>query len=99
DAKSQALTTYQAADGYSPSNAVVYAGIPTTWTVQSKTVTTCASTIVIPAWNTGASLKLGPNIFNLPAMPAGATVRYTCAMGMYSGSITAVAAPAASPTK
>lgn len=92
DGTSQLLTTYQAADGYSPSNAVIYAGIPTVWTVESKTVTTCAATMVIPAWNTGATLKLGPNTFNLPALKAG-TIRYTCAMGMYSGTITVVDRP------
>lgn len=88
----QLLTTYQGADGYSPGNAVIYAGIPTDWTIQSSTVTTCAATLVVPAWGTGAQLKLGPNVFNLPALPAG-VIRYTCAMGMYSGSITVVDAP------
>ncbi len=92
----QLLTTYQDADGYSPSNVAIYANVPTTWTIDSSTVSTCAATMVIPAWNTGASLKLGPNTLNLPAMPAGTTVRYTCAMGMYSGTITVVDRPAAS---
>lgn len=89
----QLLTTYQEADGYVPQNATIYAGIPTEWTIQSKTVTTCAATIVIPAWNTGTRLQLGPNKLSLPALPAG-VVHYTCAMGMYSGSITVVDPPA-----
>ncbi|HYL41543.1 MAG TPA: sulfite exporter TauE/SafE family protein [Candidatus Binatus sp.] len=93
DGTAQLLTTYQGADGYRPSNAVIYAGIPTTWTVESSTVTTCAATIVIPAFGTGANLKLGPNVFSLPALKPG-TIRYTCAMGMYSGSITVLDRPA-----
>ncbi len=89
----QLLTTYQVADGYSPANVAIYAGLPTVWTVISKTVTSCAATMVFPSWNTGANLKLGPNTLNLPALPPG-VIRYTCAMGMYSGTITVVNGPA-----
>jgi len=92
----QLLTTYQDPGGYRPGNAVIYAGIPTEWTIQSNSVTTCAAALVIPAWDTGANLKLGPNKFNLPALPAG-VIRYTCAMGMYSGSITVIDRPAPTP--
>jgi sulfite exporter TauE/SafE/copper chaperone CopZ len=92
----QLLTTYQDAEGYSPANAVIYAGIPTDWTIESSTVTTCAATLVIPAWDTGTQLKLGPNKFRLPALPAG-VIRYSCAMGMYSGAITVVDRPAPTP--
>ena len=93
----QLLTTYQKADGYSPRNVTIYAGIPTEWTVQSSSVTTCAATLVIPAWNTGAQLRLGPNTLRLPALPAG-RLRYTCAMGMYSGAITIVDPPPIEPS-
>jgi uncharacterized protein len=91
----QLLTTYQNADGYSPANVAIYANVPTTWTIESSTVSTCAATMVIPAWNTGAQLKLGRNELQLPALPVG-VVHYTCAMGMYSGTITVVDHPAAS---
>lgn len=90
----QLLTTYQGAEGYSPSNVTIYAGIPTEWTIESSTVTTCAATMVVPAWGTGANLKLGPNVFDLPALQPG-VIHYTCAMGMYSGSITVIEKPAA----
>jgi len=92
DAGTQVLTTYQDAEGYSPANATIYAGIPTEWTIQSSTVSTCAATLVIPAWNTGTQLQLGPNKLSLPALPVG-VVHYTCSMGMYSGSITVVDRP------
>ena len=89
----QLLTTYQGAEGYSPASVTIYAGIPTEWTIQSSTVDTCAASLVIPAWNTGAQLRLGPNKFSLPALPVG-VIHYTCSMGMYSGSISVVDAPA-----
>jgi len=92
----QLLTTYQLADGYSPSNVTIYAGIPTVWTIESKTVTSCAASLVIPAWDAGVRLKLGPNKLQLPALDAG-VVHYSCAMGMYSGSITVIDRPAGTP--
>lgn len=88
----QLLTTYQEANGYSPRNVTIYAGIPTMWTIESKTVTTCAASLVIPSWDFGTQLRLGPNTLKLAALPAG-VIRYSCAMGMYSGSITVVDPP------
>ena len=93
DGSSQALTTNQDADGYSPRNVTIAAGIPTAWTIESSTTASCAATLVIPAWNTGANLKLGPNILSLPALDPG-VVHYSCAMGMYSGTITVIERPA-----
>ena len=91
-AGTQLLTTYQDADGYSPANATIYAGVPTEWTIESSTVDSCAASLVIPAWQTGAQLHVGANKLSLPALPAG-VVHYTCSMGMYSGSITVVDRP------
>ena len=89
----QAITTYQDADGYSPDNIVIYAGYPTTWTIQSSTTATCAASLFAPALDIRARLEKGANTFNLPALRAG-TIHYTCAMGMYGGRITVVDAPA-----
>ena len=47
---SQALHTYQDLDGYRPGNVAIYAGIPTTWTIESSNAASCASLIRIPAW-------------------------------------------------
>jgi sulfite exporter TauE/SafE/copper chaperone CopZ len=89
----QLLTTYQEADGYSPENVTIYAGIPTVWTIESKTVTTCAAALTIPSWDFGTQLRLGQNKLSLKALPAG-VIHYSCAMGMYSGSITVIDPPA-----
>ena len=90
----QAITTYQDADGYSPANIVIYAGYPTTWTIQSSTTATCAASLWAPGVDIRARLEKGVNTFELPPMEAG-TLNYTCAMGMYAGRITIVDPPAA----
>ena len=89
----QTFTTYQDADGYSPADIVVYAGYPTTWTIQSSTTATCAASLLAPDLDIRAQLEKGANTFTLPALRAG-TIDYTCAMGMYGGRITVVDAPA-----
>jgi sulfite exporter TauE/SafE len=87
------FTTYQNADGYAPSNVVIYAGYPVEWTVQSTNTSTCAASIFAPGVDIRAQLSKGPNTFKLPALPAG-VLRYTCAMGMYAAQITVVPKPA-----
>jgi sulfite exporter TauE/SafE/plastocyanin domain-containing protein/copper chaperone CopZ len=89
----QAITTFQDAGGYSPENIVIYAGYPTRWTVRSSNVNTCAASLWAPDVDIRARLEKGDNTFELPALKAG-TLNYSCAMGMYSGKITVVDAPA-----
>jgi sulfite exporter TauE/SafE/copper chaperone CopZ len=88
----QALTTFQDAEGYSPPNVSIYAGTPTTWTVQSSTTSTCAALLVVPTLGIQVRLHEGPNTIDLPALPAG-TLAYSCGMGMYGGQITIVSPP------
>ena len=88
----QALTTYQHATGYEPANATIYAGIPTTWTIESSTVRTCAAFFVVPDLGIQMIFEEGPNTIELPALPAG-TLAYSCSMGMYGGQITIVDPP------
>lgn len=89
----QSITTYQDANGYRPSNVTIYAGYPTRWTIQSSSTSTCAASLFAPAVDVRVRLEKGPNLINLPALPAG-ILNYTCAMGMYGGRITVVARPA-----
>ena len=88
----QTLHTYQDVDGYSPSNVTIYAGIPTTWTIESLNGQTCATFLRIPDLDAAVTLRKGPNVLDLPAMKAG-TLSYTCSMGMYGGTITIVDPP------
>ena len=89
----QTLHTYQDLNGYRPGNVAIYAGIPTTWTIESTNAASCASLIRIPSLGMGGLLHKGLNTVELPALPAG-TLSYTCSMGMYSGQITIVEPPA-----
>jgi sulfite exporter TauE/SafE/copper chaperone CopZ len=89
----QTLTTYQNVDGYSPTNVSIYAGIPTRWTIQSTSTSSCAASLVVPSLGMSVRrLHAGVNTIDLPALPAG-TLSYSCAMGMYGGLITVVDPP------
>ena len=92
----QSITTYQEIDGYAPANVVIYAGYPTRWTVESSTTASCAASLWVPSVDIRARLVEGPNTFELPPLEAG-SLRYTCAMGMYDGTITIVDPPADAP--
>lgn len=89
----QHLTTYQDLDGYRPGNVAIYAGIPTTWTIESTNAASCASSLVVPQLGIRVLLSTGPNVIQLPALQPG-RLAYSCSMGMYGGSITVVDAPA-----
>jgi len=88
----QALTTFQDASGYSPENVSIYAGIPTRWTIESTTTSTCAVLLAVPRLGIQVRLHQGPNTIDLPALPPG-TLAYSCSMGMYGGRITIVERP------
>jgi sulfite exporter TauE/SafE/copper chaperone CopZ len=90
----QTLHTYQDLGGYRPENVTIYAGIPTTWTIESTNTASCASFIRIPSLGLAGALRKGPNTIELPPLDAG-TLSYTCSMGMYSARITIVEPPAA----
>jgi sulfite exporter TauE/SafE/copper chaperone CopZ len=90
----QTLTTYQDVGGYRPGNVSIYAGIPTRWTIESSSTASCAASLVVPGLGmTVRRLHKGANTIDLPALDAG-TISYSCAMGMYGGSITIVDRPA-----
>ena len=89
----QTLRTYQDINGYRPGNIAIYAGIATTWTIESTNASSCASLIRIPALGIGGLLHKGLNTVELPPLPVG-TLSYTCSMGMYGGRITIVDPPA-----
>ena len=93
----QDLRTYQEVDGYLPANAVIAAGIPTRWTIESASSRSCAAFLVVPDLGIEVTLQKGDNVIELPAMNPG-TLAYTCSMGMYGGTITVVDAEAGSPS-
>jgi len=93
----QSLTTIQRASGYEPREAAIYANVPTRWTIESRSSSSCAQFLVLPSLGISVRLRPGPNTIELPAMAAG-RLNYSCAMGMFSGRITIVNAPPPSPS-
>jgi len=95
-ATDQTIKTTQDGDGYHPGEAVIYAGRPTHWVMTSTAPFTCASAVTSQDLGKEFSLKLGPNVVELPKLSAG-TYNFTCGMGMYSGRIVVIEPPAAAP--
>lgn len=87
----QVVSTTQVANGYEPADATVYVGQPVRWEVDS-TALSCAATVYAPDLDIEAPLQPGVNVFEFTPEDVG-TLRYTCFMGMYSGSIRVVEEP------
>ena len=86
----QELRTWQDVAGYGPADATIVAGVPTRWTIESKSSLSCAVAMVVPDLGIQRYLEPGDgNVIDLPALEAG-RLDYTCSMGMYWGSITIV---------
>lgn len=87
----QRITITATEGGYSPSLARARAGIPTSLTVRTNGVFGCTRAFVIPSTGLQAYLpETGDSVFDLGELEAG-RLRFTCAMGMYSGAIEVVA--------
>ncbi len=82
----QELRTYQDDGGYGPADARIASGVPTRWTIESRSSGSCAVYVVVPSLDIQVVLQPGDNVIDLPALKAG-TLDYTCGMGMYWGSI------------
>ncbi len=89
----QTVTMTQLADAYSPADTTVYAGIPIRWVIESEAPYTCAAFLRVPDLGVRADLTLGTNTVDLPALDEG-TTPFSCSMGMYSGTLTAISPPA-----
>ena len=88
----QTVTMTQGSRGYTPADSVVYAGLPIRWVITSDSGFSCAAYLRDGSgWK--ADLVTGVNTLERPAMESGRW-DFTCVMGMYSGSITAIDPPA-----
>jgi sulfite exporter TauE/SafE/plastocyanin domain-containing protein/copper chaperone CopZ len=93
----QELRTWQDVGGYGPADATIYAGIPTRWTIESRSSATCAAFLVVPDLDIQRYLvEEDENVIELPALEAG-RLDYMCSMGMYWGSISIVDRPSDGP--
>ena len=85
----QIVKMTQKADGYFPNKFTIKKGVPVKWIITSESQYSCASSIVSQGLGIRSSLKLGENIFEFTANKIG-TIRFTCSMGMYTGSFNVV---------
>lgn len=89
----QVLHTTQVATGYEPASAAVYVDREVRWVIDSQALS-CATSIHAPQIGISQLLDLGENVFTFTPTEVG-TITYTCAMGMYSGTIEVLPAPTA----
>ena len=93
DGDVQVLHTTQGASGYQPASATVYAGREVRWEIDSVALS-CATSLYAPELGIApVTLKDGINVLGFTPTQVG-TLRYSCAMGMYNGSINVIAEPA-----
>jgi sulfite exporter TauE/SafE/copper chaperone CopZ len=88
----QTVHMTQTRDGYTPADTVVHAGLPITWSIQATSKWECSAFLRVPDLDISIDLQDGPNTLQLPALPPG-TVPFTCVMGMYTGTLTAISTP------
>lgn len=93
DGDVQVLRTTQVATGYEPEHAVVYAGREVRWEIESVALG-CATSLWAPDLGIAQLLDLGTTRFSfMPTEPG--TIRYSCAMGMFTGTIEVIPDPEA----
>lgn len=85
----QVVRMTQTASGYSPNSFTIKKGVLVKWIVTSEDAFTCAASIVSSKLGIRKNLVAGENIIEFTPEEAG-NVRFTCSMGMYSGSFNVV---------
>ena len=74
--------------GYSPNQLKAPADQPIQLVLTTKNTQSCSRAFMIPSLNLQKVLPAtGETVMNIPAQKAGSTLRFTCSMGMYTGSI------------
>ncbi|PIY69149.1 hypothetical protein COY90_02185 [Candidatus Roizmanbacteria bacterium CG_4_10_14_0_8_um_filter_39_9] len=85
----QIVRMTQNASGYSPNSFTIKKGVPVKWIITSEDAFSCAASIVSSKLGIRQSLKSGENIIEFTPTEVG-NIRFTCSMGMYSGSFNVV---------
>jgi plastocyanin domain-containing protein len=74
---------------YTPANVQAQAGVPTTLVVRSDNAQGCVRSLLVPSRGVDEILPArGETRIDLGVLEPG-TLRYSCGMGMYTGTITA----------
>ncbi len=87
----QIVKMIQSASGYEPNKFTIQKGIPVMWIIDSQDSNNCASALVAPAIGLKKGLAQGENIITFTPKETG-TIRFSCIMGMYTGSFNVVEA-------
>lgn len=85
----QEVRMNQESGGYRPNKFTIRKGIPVKWIITSKDIYTCAASIASQQLNIRKGLQLGENVFEFTPKETG-TIRFSCSMGMFTGSFTVV---------
>lgn len=85
----QEVRMKQLSGGYRPNSFTIQKGIPVRWIITSEDQYTCASSLVVQKLGVRKSLQLGENVIEFTPTEVG-TIRFSCSMGMYTGSFTVV---------
>jgi len=85
----QVIRMVQDAGGYNPKVFTVKKGVPVRWVIDSKDPNTCAASIVADKIGVQKLLHPGENVIEFTPSEEG-VIRFTCSMGMFSGSIRVV---------
>ena len=88
----QTVLMTQNPDGYEPADTVLYADLPTRWVIEGTSPFDCSAFVRVPDLDLRVDLAMGPNTVDLPPLDTG-EVPFTCVMGMYSGTLTAIDQP------
>lgn len=89
----QVVTTEIGLQGYFPADAVVYVNEPVTWVLDPVGVG-CASLVDADSMGLGRLNAISDKVVSEITLTEAKTYEFHCAMGMYSGSITAIERPA-----
>lgn len=74
---------------YAPNFFKIKAGMPLKWEINVKNPYTCASVLVVPAYNIVKRLSPGYNLIEFTPRQAG-KINFSCSMGMFRGSFMAI---------
>ena len=80
----QVVRMEQGGSGYSPNKFTVQVGVPVKWIVTSTNPNSCASSLYSQQLGIRRNLQLGENVIEFTPKETG-QIRFSCAMGMYTG--------------
>lgn len=92
----QVVNMTQDGSGYHPNNFTIKKGVPVRWIITSTDANTCAASIYSSQINVRKILSLGENVIEFTPAETG-SIRFSCSMGMYTGSFNVVDNQAAVP--